>query len=85
MTLTKQNITELIYKTTLINNTDLQQSEALTDLMVRVFSHSYVNLAEVLTALDNGTITLDTYIYFTYNGGLVDTAGRVLEKYPVPA
>jgi hypothetical protein len=33
---TKQNSTERIYKTTLINNTDLQQSQVLSELIVAV-------------------------------------------------
>lgn len=83
---TKQNVTELLYKASLINNTDLQESEALTNLIVGVVEQQYSNTSQVQDAINNGYITLDTYILvggpsFAPRGTFVDTAGNILEQY----
>jgi hypothetical protein len=87
-TVTKQNITDLLYKASLINNTDLQESAALSELVsgmliVGIFGDD----TQIQTAVNNGTITLDTYIIA--DGGFfapravpfVDTAGNILAQY----
>jgi hypothetical protein len=83
---TKQNITGLLYTAGLINNTDLQESEALSNLVVGIVEQAYTTLVSVQSAVTAGTITLDTYIYvngvnFAPRTKFVDTAGRILEQY----
>jgi len=60
---TKQNITGLLYTASLINNTDLQESEALSNLVVGIVEKSYNTLVDIQNAVTAGDITLDTYIY----------------------
>ena len=83
---TRQNVTELLYKANLINNTDLQESEALSNIVGGIVERSYTSTADIQTDVNNGTITLDTYIYvsdpaFAPRFKFVDTAGNILEKY----
>jgi hypothetical protein len=83
---TKQNITGLLYTASLINNTDLQESEALSNLVVGIAEQIYNTLVSVQNAVTAGAITLDTYIYvdsiaFAPRSRFVDTAGRILEQY----
>jgi hypothetical protein len=83
---TKQNITGLLYTASLINNTDLQESEALSNLVVGIVEKSYNTLVDIQTAVTAGDITLDTYIHvegpaFEPRRRFVDTAGRILEQY----
>jgi hypothetical protein len=82
----KQNVTDLLYTASLINNTDLQESIALSNLVVGIVEDQYSSLVDIQNAITAGHITLDTYIYV--NGGafaprvrFVDTAGRILEQY----
>lgn len=83
---TRQNVTELLYKASLINNTDLQESIALSNLVVGITESTYTSTVDIQTDVNNGTITLDTYIFVT--GGsfsprekFVDTAGNILAQY----
>lgn len=83
---TKQNITDLLYKASLINNTDLQESVALTNLVFGIAEQQYTTLVDIQNAVNAGTITLDTYILadgpaFAPRTLFVDTAGRILEQY----
>jgi hypothetical protein len=83
---TKQNVTELLYKASLINNTDLQESIALSNLVVGIAETPYNTLVDIQTDVNNGTITLDTYIYangapFAPRERFVDTAGNILAQY----
>ena len=82
----KQNVTDLLYTASLINNTDLQESIALSNLVVGIVEQAYTTLVSVQSAVTAGTITLDTYIYvngvnFAPRTKFVDTAGRILEQY----
>ena len=81
---TKQNITELLYKASLINNTDVQESEALSALVIGIYEQLFNDAISVQTAVSNGDITLDTYVLLD-SGGLgvrkVDTAARIIEIY----
>lgn len=82
----KQNITDLIYETTLINNTDLQQSIALSNLMGGIFETSYNTPTEVQDAITAGTITPDTYVFangiaFAPRNRFVDTAGNIVKTF----
>lgn len=80
---TKQNITDKLYKAGLINNTDLQTSVALTELMAPIFLNNYSNTGDIATDISNGTLTPDTYVYYQPNPGfnLVDTAQRIVDNY----
>jgi len=83
---TKQNITDLLYKASLINNTDLQESVALTNLVFGIVEQQYTTLVDIQNAVNAGTITLDTYILadgvdFAPRLLFIDTAGRILEQY----
>lgn len=87
---TKQNVTELLYKASLINNTDLQESEALTNLIVGVIENGggtgYTTTTDIQQEVNAGIITLDTYILvngpsFTPRNLFVDTAGNILAQY----
>jgi hypothetical protein len=83
---TKQNVTDLLYKATLINNTDLQESIALSNLVAGIAESLYTNLVDIQNALTAGTISLDTYIYvngpaFAPRERFVDTAGNILAQY----
>ena len=79
---TKQNITELLYKASLINNTDVQESEALSALVIGIYEQYYTDAASVQGAVGNGDITLDTYVLLDGNGvRKVDTAARIIEIY----
>lgn len=80
MLLTKQNITDRLYKAGLINNTDVQTSVALTELMLPVIEQTYNDSAAVTAALSLGTITPDTYIFFRQEN-IVDTAQRIVDNY----
>ena len=46
MGLTKQNITERLYQAGLINNTAVQNSAALSELIIPVIENSYNNTGE---------------------------------------
>lgn len=79
---TKQNITELLYKASLINNTDVQESEALSALVIGIYEQRFNDAISVQTAVNNGDITPDTYILFDVPGvRKVDTAARIIEIY----
>jgi hypothetical protein len=83
---TKQNITDLLYKASLINNTDLQESVALSNLVVGIIEQSFTGLSNIQNAVTNGDITLDTYIFvegpeFAPRERFVDTAGNILAQY----
>ena len=84
---TKQNVTELLYKASLINNTDLQVSEALTNLIIGVVElNIFSSTAAIQTEVNLGNITLDTYVAvnspaFAPRNFFVDTAGRILAQY----
>ena len=84
---TKQNITELLYKASLINNTDLQESIALSNLVLGITENTtYITTVDIQTAVNNGEITLDTYIAveggaFAPRNFFVDTAGNILAQY----
>ena len=84
---TKQNITDLLYKASLINNTDLEESVALTNLVVGIYELGvFSNTGDIQTAVNNGDITLDTYILvdspaFAPRNRFVDTAGNILAQY----
>lgn len=79
---TKQNITELLYKASLINNTDVQESEALSALVIGIYEQTFHDAINVQSAVSNGDITLDTYIVFDKPGvRKVDTAARIIEIY----
>jgi hypothetical protein len=85
-TVRKQNLTDLLYTASLINNTDLQESIALSNLVLGIAEEPYNTLADVQNAVTAGTITLDTYILadgvaFAPRSRFVDTAGRILEQY----
>lgn len=85
--MTKQNSTERIYKTTLINNTDLQQSQALSEVIVAVWENGYFNTpVSVQTAVTSGAITLDQYVFadgvaFAPRERFVDTAANIIKDY----
>jgi hypothetical protein len=83
---TRQNVTELLYKASLINNTDLQESIALSNLVVGISENTYTNTVDIQNQVNAGVLTLDTYIIAT--GGafsprerFVDTAGNILAQY----
>lgn len=79
---TKQNITELLYKASLINNTDVQESEALSALVIGIYEQRFLDAINVQTAVNNGFITPDTYILFEgASQRKVDTAARIIEIY----
>ena len=81
--MTKQNSTERIYKTTLINNTDLQQSQALSEVIVAVYENGYFNTPlQVQTAVLSGGVTLNQYVILD-GGGVrkVDTAENIIKDY----
>jgi hypothetical protein len=82
----KQNVTDLLYTASLINNTDLQESIALSNLVLGIAEERYTTLVDIQSAVTAGDITLDTYIYVDSNAfapreRFVDTAGRILEQY----
>lgn len=81
--MTKQNSTERIYKTTLINNTDVQQSEALSEVIVAVFENGYFNNAtDVQNAVTSGAVTLNQYVILDGLGTRkVDTAENIIKDY----
>ena len=80
-----QNITSLTYKINGINNSQDKISEAMTALYFGIDQWGiYTNTANIQTAVNNGDITLDTYVAFNVPGpalAIVDTAGNILEKY----
>lgn len=81
---TTQNITGLTYKINGINNSQDKISEAMTALYFGINQWgTYTNTGNIQTAVNNGEITLDTYIVFSLNPGFrrVDTAGHILEVY----
>ena len=84
---TRQNVTELLYKASLINNTDLQESIALSNLVSGIYEQQFSDVSEVQTAVNNGDITLDTYVLAEGNfppnlrNRFVDTAGNILAQY----
>jgi hypothetical protein len=83
---TKQNITDLLYKASLINNTDLEVSIALSNIVIGITENVYYNINDVQNAVNNGVITLDTYIEvygpgFSPRERFVDTAGNILAQY----
>jgi hypothetical protein len=84
---TKQNSTERIYKTTLINNTDLQQSQALSELIVAIVENGTFNTpVDVQNAVTSGAITLDQYVLadgiaFLPRPRFVDTAANIIKDY----
>lgn len=85
--LTKQNSTERIYKTTLINNTDLQQSQALSEVIVAVYETGFYSTPlQVQEAVTSGAITLDQYVgadgaAFAPRERFVDTAANIIKDY----
>jgi hypothetical protein len=80
MLTTKQNITDKLYKAGLINNTDVQTSAALTDLVINILR--YISTAAITTDLSNGTLTPDTYVRYTgVTPNIVDTAQRIVDNY----
>lgn len=80
MLTTKQNITEKLYVAGLINNTELQTSAALTDLVINI--PRYLDTATIITDLSNGDLTPDTYIRYTdIVPNIVDTAQRIVDNY----
>ncbi len=85
--MTKQNSTERIYKTTLINNTDLQQSQALSEVIVAVYeTGSYSTPLQVQSDVTSGAITLDQYVIadgvaFAPRERFVDTAANIIKNY----
>ena len=85
-TVRKQNVTDLLYTASLINNTDLQESIALSNLVFGIAVQAYNSLVDIQSAVTNGTITLDTYILadgndFAPRNKFVDTAGNILAQY----
>jgi len=80
-----QNITALTYKATGINNSQDKISEAMTALYFGIEQWgTYTSTLDIQTAINDGDITLDTYIAFDGGPGigrLVDTAGNILELY----
>jgi hypothetical protein len=80
MGLTKQNITERLYQAGLINNTAVQNSAALSELIIPVIENSYNNTGDISTAISNGTLTPDTYVYYS-TIQVVDTAQRIVDNY----
>lgn len=94
---TKQNITDKLYHATLINNTGLELSEALSELVGGIAERTYGNSEQVQDALNGGEITEDTFVMITVQpAGLhamdgpsgkfvVDTAARIIELYPILA
>jgi len=85
-TVRKQNVTDLLYTASLINNTDLQESIALSNLVLGIAEEPYNTLVDIQNAVTAGDITLDTYILvdgidFVPRERFVDTAGRILEQY----
>lgn len=80
MSITKQNITDHLYLTGLINNTDLQTSAQLTELVYGITDKTYNNTSSIINDISNGTLTNDTYIVY-FPVSKVDTAKRILELY----
>jgi hypothetical protein len=80
MAITKQNITDHLYLTGLINNTAVQTSAQLTELVLGITDNTYTTTGDITTALSNGDITNDTYIVYTPEN-VVDTAQRILQIY----
>jgi hypothetical protein len=85
-TVRKQNVTDLLYTASLINNTDLQESIALSNLVLGIAEQPYYTLVDIQNAVTAGTITLDTYIFavgddFAPRDKFVDTAGNILAQY----
>ena len=85
-TVRKQNVTDLLYTASLINNTDLQESIALSNLVLGIAEEPYNTLVDIQSAVTAGTITLDTYILadgidFVPRERFVDTAGNILAQY----
>lgn len=80
---TKQNITELLYKASLINNTDVQESAALSALVVGIVEQGFFTVGDVQLALSAGDITEDTYVFMNAPafGRFVDTAKRIVDNY----
>ena len=83
---TRQNVTELLYKASLINNTDLQESIALSNLIGGIVERTYNSTAGIQTDVNTGQITLDTYVLasggaFSPREKFVDTAGNILAQY----
>ena len=83
---TRQNVTELLYKASLINNTDLQESIALSNLVMGIIENAYTNTVDIQTDVNAGNITLDTYVAanspaFAPRILFVDTAGNILAQY----
>lgn len=81
---TTQNITGLTYKINGINNSQDKISEAMTALYFGINQWGiFDTTVDIQTAVNNGEITLDTYIAFKKptGGPLLDTAGHILEVY----
>lgn len=80
-----QNITSLTYKINGINNSQAKISEAMTALYLGILQWGiYANTVDIQTSVNNGDITLDTYVAFDVPGPalpIVDTAGNILEIY----
>ena len=82
---TTQNITSLTYKINGINNSQDKISDAMTALYLGIRG-VYASTGDIQTALNNGTITNDTYVAYDYVPGptvkvVVDTARNILDKY----
>jgi hypothetical protein len=82
---TTQNITSLTYKATGINNSERTISKAMTALYFGIEQWgTYSSTSDIQTAINDGDITLDTYVAFEGGPGIgrsVDTAGNILELY----
>lgn len=83
----KQNITDLLYKASITDNTDLEESIALSKLVVAIYETGvFTDTTQIQNAVNNGLITLDTYIIvdsnlFAPRLRFVDTAGNILAQY----
>lgn len=83
----KQNITDLLYKASLPNNTDLEESIALSNIVAAIYETSvFTDTTQIQIAISSGDITLDTYILvegaaFLPRDRFVDTAGNILAQY----
>lgn len=81
---TTQNITGLTYKINGINNSQDKISKAMSALYLGISQWGIMDYSTIQNNLNNGDITLDTYVAFDVPGPglpIVDTAGNILEKY----
>lgn len=59
---TRQNITDKLYRLSLINNTDPELSNELTQFVGGLLERIYTDKNEIQNAINNGELTGDTYI-----------------------